>query len=146
MKTPALDSAASQIAAMKNGKISATELLDRYLERIERRNPKLNAVFHLEKETAREFAKQAVHHDHGYNYDRTFPINGIQRPYMDLSAWSGLAVMACLPATVAPMGICPDGMPSGIQIIGPYLEDRTAMAVARQLEDITGGFTPPPGV
>jgi hypothetical protein len=78
MKTPALDSAASQIAAMKDGKISATELLDRYLERIDRRNPKLNAVSH-----------------------------------MDLSAQSGLAGMTCLPATFAPIGICPDGMPSG---------------------------------
>ncbi len=88
----------------------------------------------------------AVHHDHSYLYDRRFPVNGMQRPYMDLSAWSGLAGMAYLPATVAPIGICPGGMPAGIQIIGPYLEDRTTMTVARQLEDITGGFIPPPGV
>ncbi len=87
----------------------------------------------------------ALHHDHGYMYDRHFPVNGIPRPYMDLSAWAGLAGMAYLPATVAPMGLCPGGMPAGIQIIGPYLEDRTTIFMAKHLEKITGGFTPPAG-
>ena len=38
------------------------------------------------------------------------------------------------------------GLPVGIQIVGPYLEDRTTLAVARLVEELLGGFVPPPGV
>ena len=48
-------------------------------------------------------------------------------------------------ATVAPVGLTAEGMPVGIQIIGPYLEDRTPMHIAKLMENITGGFVPPPG-
>ncbi|MEZ4550347.1 MAG: hypothetical protein R2874_07690 [Desulfobacterales bacterium] len=33
----------------------------------------------------------------------------------------------------------------GVQIVGPYLEDRTPIHFAGLLADITGGFQPPPG-
>jgi amidase len=32
-----------------------------------------------------------------------------------------------------------------MQIVGPYLEDRTTIDFARRLGDLYGGFTPPPG-
>jgi amidase len=32
----------------------------------------------------------------------------------------------------------------GIQVIGPYLEDRTTLAAARLLEELLGGYEPPP--
>jgi len=34
----------------------------------------------------------------------------------------------------------------GLQIVGPYLEDRTTLAVARHAEGLLGGFVPPPGL
>jgi amidase len=34
-------------------------------------------------------------------------------------------------------------LPVGIQIVGPYLEDRTPLAFAAQLESLLGGFEPP---
>ena len=36
------------------------------------------------------------------------------------------------------------GLPAGIQIVGPYLHDRTVTAFAQTLTALIGGFTPPP--
>ena len=36
-------------------------------------------------------------------------------------------------------------LPVGMQIIGPYLEDRTPIAFAAAVESAFGGFVPPPG-
>ena len=87
----------------------------------------------------------AFAHDHGYVFDRVLSINGVDRPYMDIMGWSGLASAAKLPATVLPIGRTPQGLPVGIQVIGPYLEDRTPIHIARLISDIIGGFMPPPG-
>ena len=75
---------------------------------------------------------------------RSMTINGKAEPYFQLF-WAGHAVNAYLPAAVAPAGRARSGLPVGIQIIGHYLEDRTPIAVAAQLADVLGGFTPPPG-
>jgi len=53
--------------------------------------------------------------------------------------------MAWLPAIVAPVGRTKDGPPVGVQIVGPYLEDRTPIDFARRLADVVGGFERPPG-
>ena len=37
------------------------------------------------------------------------------------------------------------GLPVGIQIVGPYLEDATSIDFASRLADVVGGFVPPPG-
>ncbi len=39
----------------------------------------------------------------------------------------------------------PTGLPIGVQIVGPYLEDRTPIVFAALLEREFGGFKPPPG-
>jgi amidase len=67
------------------------------------------------------------------------------RPYRDLFFWIGFATLTGLPATTAPVGLTRDGLPVGIQIIGPYLEDATPIDVAARLADLVGGFRPPPG-
>ncbi len=59
--------------------------------------------------------------------------------------WAGLASVSYLPATVAPIGLTSDGLPVGVQIIGPYLEDRTSIHFAKLIEDNFYGFQPPPG-
>ncbi len=66
------------------------------------------------------------------------------RPYMDQLVWPGMVGMAYLPSTVAPIGCTPGGVPVGVQIVGPYLEDRTTIDIARRLEPIVGGFMAPP--
>ncbi|MBW1894175.1 MAG: amidase [Deltaproteobacteria bacterium] len=87
----------------------------------------------------------AIPHDHNHIYDRKIIVNGAERPYPDLMGWASLAGVACLPATVVPAGRTPEGLPVGIQIIGPYLEDKTPIHVAKLMEDISDGFVPPPG-
>jgi amidase len=86
----------------------------------------------------------AFPHDHREMAQRTLSIDGKEESYFQLF-WAGLAVNAYLPATVAPAGRTRSGLPVGIQIVGPYLEDRTPIAFAAQLADVLGGFTPPPG-
>jgi amidase len=87
----------------------------------------------------------AIPHDHTEPLAaRTVTVNGRPRSYYDLLAWIALATMAYLPATVAPVGRTRTGLPVGIQIVGPYLEDRTTIAFARHVADVVGGFEPPP--
>lgn len=88
----------------------------------------------------------AFPHDHAKIIKRVLPVNNRDETCLDaLLPWVGLSCVSYLPATVAPVGSTPEGLPVGVQIVGPYLEDRTPIHVARLMEDVTGGFTPPPG-
>jgi amidase len=83
-------------------------------------------------------------HDHaGSVADRWVIINGVSRPQAECLAWTGLVGMAYLPSTVVPVGRVGD-LPVGVQVVGPYLEDRTSLFVAGALADTLGGYTPPP--
>lgn len=85
-------------------------------------------------------------HDHKKISARVLPVDGRKETCEDaLLPWVGLTGVSYLPATVAPVGFSSQGLPVGMQIVGPYLEDRTPIHVARLMEDVTGGFTPPPG-
>lgn len=70
---------------------------------------------------------------------------GARRRYLDQMMWPGLIGQAYLPATVAPIGVSARGLPVGVQIVGPYLEDRTTIDFARHLAEVCGGFQVPPG-
>lgn len=76
---------------------------------------------------------------------RTLMIDDQSTRYFDQLAWPGMATLAHLPVTAAPIGLSPEGLPIGIQIIGPYLEDRTTIAFAGLLEREFGGCRRPPG-
>jgi len=67
------------------------------------------------------------------------------REYYDLLFWIAFATLTGLPATTAPIGLTSGGLPVGLQIIGPYLEDLTPIDVAGKLADVVGGFRPPGG-
>ena len=77
--------------------------------------------------------------------ERVVEVNSKPLPYSILQKWVGLITMVYLPATSAPVGRTPTGLPIGIQIVGPYLEDRTPIDFAEKLSEIIGGFEPPPG-
>jgi amidase len=75
---------------------------------------------------------------------RHIDIDGKPFPYLDQLVWPGVATLPSLPATVAPIDRSASGLPIGVQIVGPYLEDRTTIAFAGLIEREFGGFEPPP--
>ena len=88
----------------------------------------------------------AFPHDHGlYREARRIEIDGQLFPYEDQTVWPSVATLPGLPATVTPIDRLESGLPIGVQIIGPYLEDRTTIAFAALIEREFGGFVPPPG-
>jgi amidase len=84
-------------------------------------------------------------HDAGEMAARRLRIDDHEIAYQDQSPWSSLATLTGLPATAMPIGLSEEGLPVGMQIIGPYLEDRTTIAFAEAVEGVFGGFVPPPG-
>ncbi|MEU8774200.1 amidase [Streptomyces sp. NPDC048606] len=64
---------------------------------------------------------------------RSITVDGAKRPYFDQTAWLNLAGHVRLPAVVLPAGRTAAGLPLAVQIIGPYLADRTVVDVARHL-------------
>ena len=87
----------------------------------------------------------AIPHDHTEpQLERTIEIDGVQRAYGEQFRWMGLTGVSYLPATVVPIGLS-RGLPVGLQIAGPYLEDLTTLAIAGGVSEIFGGFAKPPG-
>ncbi len=76
---------------------------------------------------------------------RRVTIDGSPAPYLDFT-WQGLALVANLPATVMPTGRLVEGLPTGLQIIGPHAEDLTPIRFAGLAAEAVGGFIPPPAL
>jgi amidase len=76
---------------------------------------------------------------------RVLTINGVTVPYSRQSAYAGIATLAGQPATAFPVSMTSTGLPIGLQIIGPYLEDRTPIRFASLITRELGGFRRPPG-
>jgi amidase len=88
----------------------------------------------------------AFPHDHTPDVDaRTIVVNGATRSYGDQFSWLQAIGVVHLPVVGAPVGLTSAGLPVGIQIVAPHLEDRTAIDVARHIADVVGGFQAPPG-
>ncbi|MFD5050029.1 amidase [Streptomyces tendae] len=86
----------------------------------------------------------AFPHDHDPDLlARRIDIDGVAYPFFDQLVWAGLATMPGLPATAVPAGLSPDGLPVGVQLIGPMFEDRTPLRLAELLEQVIGGFQVP---
>jgi len=87
----------------------------------------------------------AFEHQHeGTLYTRSLTVDGQTRPYSDLIIWTSQFGYVYLPSTVVPVGLTHDGLPVGIQVVGPYLGDRTTFEFARYLERLLGGYQVPP--
>jgi amidase len=59
--------------------------------------------------------------------------------------WAGLVGLAYLPATAIPIAQSGEGLPIGVQVVGPQYGDLTCIHFAKLLEQEYRGFTPPPG-
>jgi amidase len=88
----------------------------------------------------------AIRHDHSEPIAaRVVQTDLGGRPYWELNRWMAPAGACYLPATVIPVAIAPSGLPVGVQIVGPYLHDRTTLAFAAAAEAILGPCPTPPG-
>ena len=76
----------------------------------------------------------AFRHDNRPFNQRELKIDGSTTGYDKTPLWATLAVPNGLPATTLPIGQDHDGMPIGLQIIGPRMEDYTPLAFAALLE------------
>lgn len=82
---------------------------------------------------------------HNLGEDRTFQTEQGPRLYQELGCWISFATLCGLPATVAPVGVNAQGLPVGIQVIGPPLEDATAIDFAGKLTALVDGYKRPEG-
>jgi amidase len=85
------------------------------------------------------------HDQEGLRHKRTIVVNNNKVPVVDQIFWAGYAGVTFMPATAAPIGLSPDGLPIGVQIIGPQYGDYSTIAFARLLEQEYRSFEPPPG-
>jgi len=83
--------------------------------------------------------------DEGPFGQRSIQVDGQALPYFSQIFWAGLAGVAQLPSTVVPGGLAPDGLPVGVQLIGPAYGDLRTVQLAQRLEALGFGFTPPTG-
>jgi amidase len=87
----------------------------------------------------------AFEHDHtGTIMDRSIVLDAVTRSHAEYGSWPGLIGVVGLPSAVAPIGRTHAGLPVGVQVVARYLADRTAIAVARLLGELVGGYEPPP--
>jgi len=75
----------------------------------------------------------------------TFMVDVRAVPYLHGVVYPGVSTVAGQPATAFPLGRSREGLPIGLQAIGPYLEDRTPIRFAALLAREIGGFTRPAG-
>ena len=87
----------------------------------------------------------AFPHDHRPFGQRTIDVDGVKRPYFEQVFWAGLAGVSYLPATIIPTGPDAQGLPIGVQIIGPEYGDLATIEVAQILEQRGFAFRSPPG-
>ena len=86
-----------------------------------------------------------VHTPGGSNWMHATLADHGDRPYRDLIRWCALTGSRVPPGDGAARGSHRGpGLPVGIQVVAPYLHDRTALAFARCLGEVVGGYEPPP--
>ena len=85
-----------------------------------------------------------THNTRGTVLERSMQIDGKSHPYATHLNWISLASALHLPAVAMPAGQTPDGLPVGIQIIGPQGSDARLLDIAEAIEGLLGGYRKPP--
>jgi amidase len=75
----------------------------------------------------------------------TLAVNGRPVPYLHGLCYPAVSTVPGQPATAFPVGLSREGLPIGLQAIGPYLEDLTPIRFAALLAREIGGFRKPSG-
>jgi amidase len=84
------------------------------------------------------------HMQTGERWERMIRVNGKPQPTTTQMFWAGYPGMAYLPGTVAPVGLTREGLPVGVQIVGPQYADYATIRFAQLLEREYYRFQPPP--
>jgi len=84
------------------------------------------------------------HMQTGFRWELMMKVNGHDQPTTQQLFWAGYPGLVGLPATAIPLGLSPDGLPVGAQIVGPILADPVCLRFARWLETEYRSFVPPP--
>jgi len=79
------------------------------------------------------------------DFTLTFDVDGAKTPYLDGLFYPAMSTVAGQPATAFPAGRSREGLPIGLQAVGPYLEDLTSIRFAALLAREIGGFVKPAG-
>jgi amidase len=88
----------------------------------------------------------AFPHDRTHPDHRQIPVpEGGSQSFWDFLTYIVPATLTGCPATTAPVGLSRSGLPVGLQIVAPFLEDATSIAFARALAQEIGGFQAPKG-
>jgi amidase len=85
------------------------------------------------------------HNQNGERWERMVMVNGKPQPSTTQMFWAGFPGMAYLPSTIAPAGLTGEGLPVGVQIVGPQFGDFATIAAAQFLEREFQPFVPPQG-
>ncbi len=83
------------------------------------------------------------HLQEGLWSSRAITVNGRERDYVEIEGWPALIGSVYLPSTSVPVGRTPGGLPVGMQVVAPFLHDRTAIQVGEWIGEVVGGYQPP---
>lgn len=74
--------------------------------------------------------------------ERTVDVDGTSVPHNVAAAWCCAIGSALLPVVTMPAGRTADGLPAGVQVIGPFLSDLRLLRIAEVMASAAGaGFT-----
>ena len=85
-----------------------------------------------------------VHMQTGERWERMLNVNGKPQPTTTQMFWAGYSGMCFLPSTVAPVGLTKQGLPVGVQIVGPQYGDLATIRFAQLIERDYYAFSAPP--
>jgi amidase len=75
---------------------------------------------------------------------RVLDVDGTPVSHLVAMAWCGAVGSVLLPVVTLPTGPTPQGLPVGVQVIGPYLSDRRLIRMAELIDEAAGpGFVVP---
>ncbi|QNE74493.1 amidase family protein [Streptomyces finlayi] len=71
---------------------------------------------------------------------RALKVDGVERSFFDQTGWANLTSHIGLPSLVVPVARSADGLPIGVQLVGPNYSDLTLLALAEYLASLLGGM------
>jgi amidase len=77
--------------------------------------------------------------------ERVLDVDGTEVSHAVAMAWCSAIGAMLLPVVTLPTGPTPEGLPVGVQVVGPYLSDLRLLALSETIDSAAGpGFAPPP--